>query len=260
MATSTTQQPWWTFGITQRHGQNGEQGVDIGTPFHTPLVNVFGGFVQSASYGPWGGDVKIAIAGAPGYTEEFLHPDQLLVQVGQYVSPGQIIGLSGGQNVGGSHPASTRFSSGPHTEFDIAQNGTYLDPTSVVQRLAGIGTAIGASPIVAAQDAASAGVSAAQQPWWPFGPITASATQPTQATRIAASEVKNAVPQLPAWLEAPAQAILHDLAIRTILVVVGFILVTIGLLVLFFGGSIGGESPASHTARAVKVGATLAGK
>lgn len=127
---------WFSYGITQGHGVNNEQGVDIGTPYHTPLYFPYPGTIIQSGYGPWGGDIKAAITGRPGWFEEILHPDLLYFGVGSKVSAGQIVGLSGGQNSGGYNPATPNFSSGPHTEFDLNYQGNYTDPTSLVQALA----------------------------------------------------------------------------------------------------------------------------
>lgn len=135
--TGGTSSPVWTrFAVTQQHGVNGETGIDIGTPFHTPLSALAPGQVVGASYGPWGGSVMVAVRnGASTLYYNYLHLDQIMVQLGQQISSGQLLGLSGGQLSGGSHPASSAYSSGPHTEFGVyttpyisAQNA--LDPNA----------------------------------------------------------------------------------------------------------------------------------
>lgn len=117
--------PWYDFGVTQAFGQNGEQGVDIGTPFHTPITNLYGGQVVEAQYGGAGGIVGI-LTNVPGLgkvVEYFLHLDLINVSVGQQIGVGQMVGLSGGETpaqapaLGGLHPAQPQFSTGPHTEF-----------------------------------------------------------------------------------------------------------------------------------------------
>lgn len=117
---------WWNLPVTQEFGGGAlgfkEQGVDIGTPFHTAITAPFSGRVQSAGYFPWGGQVDLATAipGQPGvHDETVLHLDQITVSPGQAVAAGGLLGYSGGQNVGGSHPTSPVYSSGPHTELDF---------------------------------------------------------------------------------------------------------------------------------------------
>lgn len=92
--------------------------VDIGMPMRTQIGSVVNGTVYQADYAIW--------AGQPGGGEVFIHNDaggpdwyvyhldQINVKVGQHVSVGDLIGLSGGQNSGGSHPVSPMWSTGPH--------------------------------------------------------------------------------------------------------------------------------------------------
>jgi hypothetical protein len=135
--------PFWTYPITQAHGVGGEQGVDYGTPFHTPLADVLPGTVSAVDCTPgWRCevDVQTQFGGQPA-VESYLHVDQPAVQVGQQVSTGDLIGLSGGQLSGGSNPDVQPYSTGPHVEYDIFR-GTQpwqnaIDPTAF---LASIGT------------------------------------------------------------------------------------------------------------------------
>lgn len=112
--------PWLTlYPITQFFGTNGETGVDIGTPFHTPITSMFEGQVLGAGYYGGGGVVSVSTSlnGAPAawYVQ---HLDEIdsAIHVGETVHVGQVLGLSGGQLSGGSHPSTRQFSSGPHTE------------------------------------------------------------------------------------------------------------------------------------------------
>lgn len=94
---------------------------DIGTPFHTVLTALKPGTIQQADYAPWGGE--IFLKPDDGSPEEYwYHPDLIEVSPGQHVSPGQEIALSGGENPGypgALHPASTTYSTGPHTHFGL---------------------------------------------------------------------------------------------------------------------------------------------
>lgn len=117
---SCSQDPsaWYCFPITQNYGTNGEKGVDLGTPFHTDITSLYSGVVTDASYQPWGGQVGIEtnIPGVGNVIWYVQHLDQINVTQGQSVSVGQLLGLSGGQTSGGSHPSSSQYSSGAHTE------------------------------------------------------------------------------------------------------------------------------------------------
>jgi len=114
--------PWWKYPLTQLFGQNGEQGVDVGTPLHTPITNLYAGKVVEAQYGGAGGivGVLVNVPGLGNVVEYFLHLDLINVKVGQQLGVGDLVGLSGGElagTPGGLHPAEPQFSSGPHTEF-----------------------------------------------------------------------------------------------------------------------------------------------
>lgn len=126
--------PWYDFGVSQGYGQNGEQGVDVATPFHTPISNLYSGTVVEAQYGSAGGIVGIAtnVPGLGQVVEYFLHLDLINVAKGQIVKVGQIVGLSGGETpaqaptLGGLHPAQPQFSTGPHTEFGFFQGLPFM--------------------------------------------------------------------------------------------------------------------------------------
>jgi hypothetical protein len=128
--------PWWEFPFTQGYRPPSEYGVDVGTPLDTPLTAIFGGVVTRANYNPWGGEVDIKTA--KGLTEYFLHLDQIApgIAPGAKVSPGQLLGLSGGQLSGGAHPTAAEYSSGPHVEYGLFSGswgvGT-VDPTAIVK-------------------------------------------------------------------------------------------------------------------------------
>jgi Peptidase family M23 len=123
---------WWQyqavgdFGQTFSWATNPVQGEDIETPFNTPITAIFPGTVTSTYYDQGGGQVIIqaddptSLRGIPYYW--FAHLDQIFVTQGQHVDPGTQLGLSGGQNVGGQHPAAPNYSSGPHTEFGEAKS------------------------------------------------------------------------------------------------------------------------------------------
>lgn len=128
------------FGVTQAFGQNGEQGTDYGVPFHTPVPLALSGTVESASYGPWGGLVKVvtSLPGVGKITEQFVHIDQIAPGVvpGAQLPAGYILGLSGGENPGypgALHPADPQFSTGPHIEFDLqGPGGNYVNPQTAL--------------------------------------------------------------------------------------------------------------------------------
>lgn len=130
--------------------------VDLGAPMDTPFFFLEPGTIDKADYQSWGGEVfERPDSGGP---EEYVyHLDQISVKPGQHVSAGQVIGLSGGQNSGGSHPTSKQYSTGPHIHFGLFSKYTNTpdpnnptipfgpDPTSLISQaaqtgLTGIGT------------------------------------------------------------------------------------------------------------------------
>jgi hypothetical protein len=123
---------WYQYPIVGDFGQQlpgftyPVQGEDIGTPFHTPITTPFAGTVVSAYYDRGGGQVILKaddpsqLKGIPYFW--VAHLDQIFSGIGQHLAAGGTLGISGGQNVGGSHPAATDESSGAHTEYGEAKS------------------------------------------------------------------------------------------------------------------------------------------
>ena len=116
----------WLSDISQKFGVNGETGIDIGThgKIDVPVYAVTAGKVIGAGYYGGGGVVSeqsnINYGGINGPASIYYqHLDEVLAKVGEVVSPGQLIGLSGGQLSGGHHPSSRLYSTGPHIEIGI---------------------------------------------------------------------------------------------------------------------------------------------
>jgi len=146
---------WNTDPITQAYGVNGEQGVDFGNAFHTPITALFGGTVVEAQRTNWGnglssGGLVEILTNLQGKGQEgsyYLHLDTIDpgVKVGSHVDVGQLLGLSGGQLYGGNWPTSRAYSDGPHTEFGFGANfladktGSNFNPASYVTGKGGAG-------------------------------------------------------------------------------------------------------------------------
>lgn len=127
----TTATPWYLYPISMRFGAvegNGvstEKGVDLRVPYHTPITPLFPGTVRSVATGPYGQEVDVTgMLNGQQVTASYVHLDQALVSQGQSVGLGTELGISGGQNVGGYHPASPAYSSYPHIEFSLWPSGT----------------------------------------------------------------------------------------------------------------------------------------
>ena len=140
--------PWWQEVVTQAFNPPVEPGVDVGTPFHTPITDLVPGVVKSMGYGPWGGRIDIMQSGTGGgnIVEYYQHLDEIApgLKVGSMVTAGQFLGLSGGQLQGGEHPNAPQYSTGPHVEIGIIDpSGTPVNPSAMVAGGPTVGTGSG---------------------------------------------------------------------------------------------------------------------
>lgn len=117
---------WYSYPIT--HGyypkylsdvfDTPHQAIDLAMPQDTPITAFKPGQVVQADYAIWNGQPgggEVFIKPDDGSTEYyFYHLDNIEVKKGQHLNLGQEVGLSGGQNSGGSHPTSPMWSTGPH--------------------------------------------------------------------------------------------------------------------------------------------------
>lgn len=103
--------------ITQRYWQ-GHRAIDIGAPKGTPVVASDSGYVAVAQWSDVGYGRMIIIDHGNGYQTLYAHLSAYVVDHGQSVGKGQLIGLCG----------STGNSTGPHLHFEIIQNGTRRNP------------------------------------------------------------------------------------------------------------------------------------
>ena len=123
--------PWYlypismSFGALEGNGVSTEKGVDLRVPYHTPITPLFPGTVRSVATGPYGQEVDvIGMLNGQQVTASYVHLDEALVSPGQAVGLGTELGVSGGQNQGGFHPASPAYSSYPHIEFSLWPGGS----------------------------------------------------------------------------------------------------------------------------------------
>lgn len=95
----------------------GHPGVDIGLPVGTPVRSPIGGVVVWAGWDDSGYGILVVVANGP--IRAFLaHLSATAVTVGQAVSPGEVVGLSG----------NTGRSTGPHLHYELRVNGVPVDP------------------------------------------------------------------------------------------------------------------------------------
>jgi murein DD-endopeptidase MepM/ murein hydrolase activator NlpD len=114
---------WRVHPITGRSSFH--QGVDLGAAEGTPVFAAYSGNVEVAD---WLGGLGKAVVISHGYSSEtrYGHLSQILVQQGQYVKQGTVIGLVG----------STGMSTGAHLHFELWQrtsgDWTVIDATNQI--------------------------------------------------------------------------------------------------------------------------------
>ncbi len=101
-----------TAGATSYH-----RGIDIGCPMGSPVIAVAPGKVIYVGYLGTAGNAVIVDHGS-GISSCYFHLSAFAVEVGDEVSAGQTICLSG----------NTGVSTGPHLHFAIRENGEYVNP------------------------------------------------------------------------------------------------------------------------------------
>lgn len=104
-------------GIWRMHN-----GVDLACAEGTPIYASRGGLVEVAGYQPDGAGNYIQLNHGDGYRSIYMHMTHYIVQQGQYVAPGQIIGYVG----------NTGLSKGAHLHFGISYQGTYVNPMEYI--------------------------------------------------------------------------------------------------------------------------------
>ena len=103
-------------GEAKRHN-----GVDIGAAEGSKIFACEDGTIDVATYNEYSGNY-VVISHTDGYTSTYCHMSKLCVNSGDTVKKGDVIGLVG----------STGMVTGPHLHFELKQNGTLLDPQSLI--------------------------------------------------------------------------------------------------------------------------------
>lgn len=118
------------FSLSRKHPLYGfnraHLGVDYGAPYGSPVVAVSSGAVVSAGWAGDGGN-QVAIHHSGGYDTYYLHLSAFGPGIvpGAHVEQGELIGRVG----------STGASTGPHLDFRIRRNGTFVNPVLERQRM-----------------------------------------------------------------------------------------------------------------------------
>lgn len=97
-------------------------GVDLAADYGVPIVAARSGTIKTAAYEAGGAGYYVVIDHLDGYMTRYLHMSRYIVQPGQFVVAGQIIGYCG----------STGASTGPHLHFTVVKNGEYVDPENYI--------------------------------------------------------------------------------------------------------------------------------
>ena len=92
-------------------------GIDISASEGTPIHAAAAGTVTRAG-GEGDCGYAVTLEHASGLRTHYCHMSQVLVEVGQLVAGGEVVGLVG----------STGRSTGPHLHFEVYVNGTLVDP------------------------------------------------------------------------------------------------------------------------------------
>lgn len=97
------------------------QGVDISAPKGTPIFAAAKGRVVQAGWNS-GYGLTVVIDHGYGYTTLYGHASKLLVQPGQTVKRGDVIGQVG----------STGIATSPHLHYEVTHNGVVQNPTNFI--------------------------------------------------------------------------------------------------------------------------------
>jgi murein DD-endopeptidase MepM/ murein hydrolase activator NlpD len=99
-------------------------GVDYAAPVGAPVVAVSNGVVTKAGFSGDAGRL-VAVRHASGYESMYLHLSSVAVRVGQHISQGEAVGRVG----------SSGLSTGPHLDYRLTKNGTYVNPLTEHRRM-----------------------------------------------------------------------------------------------------------------------------
>lgn len=114
--------PGYTYLTSYWGDGRNHKGIDIAGSgiYGKPIVAADSGKVIQAVHSGWGGGYGLCVYldHGNGYSTRYGHMSQVLVNVGDVVQKGQVIGYVG----------STGDSSGPHLHFEIRINGVAQDP------------------------------------------------------------------------------------------------------------------------------------
>lgn len=94
------------------------EGIDLTAPEGTNIFASADGIVEEARYTPFGYGKKVVINHGYGYVTLYAHLSEIMVQAGQKVKRGDVIGLVG----------STGLSTCPHLHYEVHLHGRPVNP------------------------------------------------------------------------------------------------------------------------------------
>jgi murein DD-endopeptidase MepM/ murein hydrolase activator NlpD len=98
-------------------------GIDIAVGSGTNVLAYRAGVIKFAGWNPWGYGNLVVIDHGDGFETYYAHNSVILVEVGQNVSKGDVLSLSG----------NTGISTGPHVHFEVRINGLAIDPLAYLK-------------------------------------------------------------------------------------------------------------------------------
>jgi len=104
------------------HKYSFHPGIDFGAKIGAPVKSTGDGVVTDVSEQRWKMGKQIEIDNGNGFKTRYAHLGSQLVKVGDRVTAGQVIALSGNSG----------FSTGPHLHFEIWQGDKPVDPATVL--------------------------------------------------------------------------------------------------------------------------------
>jgi peptidoglycan LD-endopeptidase LytH len=114
------------WGDNRDGGKRSHEGVDIFAPKRTPAVAAADGHIVSVREGGIGGKTVWLRPDDQNYTLYYAHLDEQLVQEGQAVKKGDVVGLVGNTGNAKTTP--------PHLHFGIYGYGGAVDPSPFINR------------------------------------------------------------------------------------------------------------------------------
>jgi len=118
-----TDQSWQTSGFGMAtHPFTGRaffhKGVDRAARLETSVRTIAAGFVTQVDYEPLGYGYYVDVDHGNGRTSRYAHLSRSLVQIGQTLRPGEVLGAVGASGL----------ATGPHLHWEIRINGQLVDP------------------------------------------------------------------------------------------------------------------------------------